>query len=177
MKIQLFLERSESAISEISKKYGSFFFKISNNIIHNRQDSEECVSDGYLAAWNSIPPLIPDPLVTYICRLVRNASIKKYHSNKAQKRNSYYDVALDELEYFLVSYDTPDKQVELNETIEEINKFLGILEEQNRRIFVLRYWHGEPVWEIAKTEKSSENQVSARLFRMRKKLQKELQKN
>lgn len=60
-------------------------------------------SDAYLGAWNTIPPNNPDPLLAYVCRIVRNLSIAKYHKNTALKRNSIYDAALEELEEFLAS--------------------------------------------------------------------------
>jgi RNA polymerase sigma-70 factor (ECF subfamily) len=75
--IDLFYERSEQAIMELSKKYGSKCRKVARNILNNDRDAEECVNDSFLAAWNTIPPQKPNPLLTYICRIVRNLSIKK----------------------------------------------------------------------------------------------------
>lgn len=75
--IDLFYERSEQAIVELSKKYGSVCRKVARNILNNELDAEECVNDSFLAAWNTIPPQKPDPMLTYICRIVRNLSMKK----------------------------------------------------------------------------------------------------
>ena len=116
--IELFYERSEQAIVELSKKYGDTCHKIAVNILKNDSDAEECVNDTYLGAWNTIPPQNPNPLLTYICRIVRNISIKRYHQNTAQKRNSYYDVALDELENCLPSATTVQDEVNANELAE-----------------------------------------------------------
>ena len=52
--IELFFERSEQAIIELSNKYGAMCRKIADNILNNRLDSEECVNDAYLGVWNSI---------------------------------------------------------------------------------------------------------------------------
>ncbi|NLE14203.1 MAG: hypothetical protein GX628_11070 [Clostridiales bacterium] len=95
--IELFFERSEQAIIELSKKYGSICDRVAYNILNNRSDAEECVNDAYLAVWNAIPPQRPDPLLSYVCRIVRNLALKKYHANTALKRNSMYDVCLDEI--------------------------------------------------------------------------------
>ena len=54
--IDLFFERSEQAIAELSRKYGNLCNRIARNILNNRQDSEECVNDAYLAVWNTVPP-------------------------------------------------------------------------------------------------------------------------
>ena len=46
--IELFFERSEQAIIELSNKYGAICSKVADNILNNRLDSEECVNDAYL---------------------------------------------------------------------------------------------------------------------------------
>ena len=48
--IDLFFERSENAIKELDLKYGKLFYNLSNNIVNNKQDAEECVNDAYLGA-------------------------------------------------------------------------------------------------------------------------------
>lgn len=53
--IEMFFERSEDAIRELDTKYGKACFKLSYNIVNNRQDAEECVNDSYLGVWNAIP--------------------------------------------------------------------------------------------------------------------------
>ena len=106
--IALFFERSEQAITELSNKYGKLCMYVANNILGNQQDAEECVNDAYLGAWNTIPPQKPNPLQAYICRIARNIAITKYHTNTAVKRNSHYDIALEELEYCLFSEKTPE---------------------------------------------------------------------
>ena len=57
--VALFFARSEQAIAELSNKYGNLCMRIANNILGNHQDSEECVNDAYLGAWNTIPPQKP----------------------------------------------------------------------------------------------------------------------
>lgn len=173
--IALFQQRSEDAVEELSKKYGKLLYKISNNVLNNHQDVEECVNDAYFAIWEQIPPKTPDPFCAYLCGLVRNVALKKYLSDRAEKRSSNFSIALDDLEKALISYDTPEKSVELQESIASINQFLGKLKAENRHIFLLRYWQGESVGSIAKALNLSENVVSARLSRMKKKLKKDFE--
>lgn len=66
--IDLFYERSEQAIAELSKKYGAVCNRVAGNILRNSLDVEECVNDAYLGAWNTIPPRRPEPLLAYLCR-------------------------------------------------------------------------------------------------------------
>ena len=112
---------------ELSQKYSKLSLHLSGNILGSSLDSEECVNDALLAVWNNIPPENPENLKTYFLKIVRNLSIKKYHSNKALKRNSCYDIALDELENILASDNQPDSEYSLKELAHAINTFLGTL--------------------------------------------------
>lgn len=172
--IELFNERSEQAITELSKKYGSICIKVANNILNNQADAEECINDTYLGVWNTIPPQKPNPLLSYVCRIVRNLAVKKYHSNTAKKRNSFYDVALDELENCFSSAETTEDEFSAKELTEIINDFLETLDKDNRVMFVRRYWFSDSVGDIAKLFNTSSHNVSVRLSRVREKLKKHL---
>ncbi|MDE5802699.1 MAG: hypothetical protein K2I22_07265 [Lachnospiraceae bacterium] len=63
-------------IKELDLKYGKLCHKISSNILHNQQDAEECVNDAYLGIWNRIPPERPNPLLAFLCKIVRNLSVQ-----------------------------------------------------------------------------------------------------
>ena len=172
--IELFFERQEQAIIELSNKYGSVCSKVAFNILNNKQDTEECVSDAYLGAWNTIPPQNPNPLLSYVCRIVRNLSIKKYHANTAAKRNSIYDVALDELENCFPSSVSVEDDFNVIETARIIDEFLATLNQKNRIMFVRRYWHSDSIDDLAKLFQTSNHNISVRLSRTREKLKKYL---
>ena len=84
--IELFFARSEQAIRELDDKYGKVCYSLSYNILNSRQDAEECVNDAYLGTWNAIPPARPNPLLAFLCRIVRNLSLMRYHADRAAKR-------------------------------------------------------------------------------------------
>lgn len=170
----MFFERSEQAILELSNKYGFICAKVAFNILNNNQDTEECVNDAYLGAWNTIPPQNPNPLLSYICRIVRNLAIKKYHTNTAAKRNSIYDVALDELENCFPSSFSVEGDYNANEAARVIDDFLETLAQENRIMFVRRYYYSDSVDDLAKLFRTSNNNISVRLFRMREGLKKHL---
>ena len=139
--IDLFYMRSERAIMELAAKYGNACNKVAKNILNNILDAEECVNDAYLGAWNTIPPQNPNPLLTYICRIVRNLSIKKYHANTSVKRNSFYDAALDELEECVSSSESVEAEISAKELTRQIDYFLDTLDAESRILFVRRYWY------------------------------------
>lgn len=174
--IELFFARSQQAIVELSNKYGALCTKIAINILKSKQDAEECVNDAYLGAWNTIPPQTPNPLRSYICRIVRNLSIKKYHSNTALKRNSFYDVALEELEHCISSASTIEESCDAKELSQLLNRFLESLDQDSRVMFVRRYWYSDSISEIAVMFHITNHNATVRLSRIRNKLKLFLQK-
>ena len=174
--IDLFFERSEQAITELIIKYGGAAKKVASNILNNAQDIEECMSDTYLHVWNRIPPERPEHLGAYVCRIARNVSLNRYHSNAAQKRNTHYDVALDELKSTIPSLSTVETEYDAKELTAYLNQFLGKLNREDRYLFLRRYWFGDRISEIAQNLNITPHAASVRLFRLRQKLLKLLQK-
>ena len=170
--IALFFARSEQAIAELSQKYGKLCMHIADNIFGNKQDAEECVNDAYLGAWNTIPPQKPNPLQAYICRIVRNTAITRYHANTAIKRNSHYDVALEELQYCLFAPETTEAHLQAKELSHLLDRFLASLDTRSRVMFVRRYWYSDSVSDIATAFNMRPNSVSVQLSRIRNKLRK-----
>ena len=168
--VTLYFKRDEAAISETEKKYGAYCFKIAHNILGYKEDVEECLNDMYHHAWNAIPPTRPDSLAAFVCQIVRNVSVKCYHKKRALKRNSTYDVAMEEIEACLASASMVEDEAETRELARIIEGFLDTLSQENRVIFLQRYWFSEPYSAIAKKVGISEKSVSVRLARIRKKL-------
>ena len=168
--IKLFNDISEEAIEATSKKYGKLCTSISRNILNNSEDAEECVNDTYLALWNSIPPAKPDPLSAYICKITRNLSLKKYRFNTQEKRNSYYDASIEELEEILVGKEDITKDFENKELTDAISRFLDRIKKVDRVMFVKRYWFCMDIDQIAEEMGLSRNYINVHLHRTREKL-------
>lgn len=120
--IELFFARSEDAISELDMKYGKLCHKLADNILASAQDAEECVNDAYLSTWNAIPPQRPESLPAFVGTLVRRCSITRYRANTAMKRNSHYDMCMEELEMLFM------RRYWYADSFAEIGKLLGITE-------------------------------------------------
>ena len=174
--IALFFERSEQAITELVCKYGAAIKNVASNILKDVQDAEEAVSDTYLTVWNRIPPEKPTYLGAYSCRIARNLSLKRFYANTAQKRNSYYDVALDELEETIPALSTVESAYDAKELTRYLNEYLKKLSREDRDLFMRRYWYGDKVSDIAEKLNITSHKASVRLFRLRQKLQDYLKK-
>lgn len=174
--IDLFFERSEQAIPESIKNHGPAVRHVAYNILGNTQDVEECLNDTWLAAWNSIPPARPFKLGSFLCRIARNLATKKYHSNLALKRNSHYDLALDELSECISSGSSLEDEYSAKELARFIDSFLDTLSYEDRFIFMRRYWYADSLESIAQMCAMSYGSVSVRLHRIRNRLKKLLMK-
>jgi len=175
--IDLYLKRSENAINETAKRYGSYCQAIAMNILHNQEDSEEVVNDTFLKLWNSIPPEQPDPFSTYIGRITRNLSIKKYQARTAQKRGGNETVLLlSELDLCLPSNFNIENAVDINTLSREISSFLSTIKREDKVFFVGRYWYNYSISEIASKLNVGESKIKMSLHRTRKKLKTYLEK-
>ena len=165
--VELFFERSEQAISELDNKYGKVLHNLSSNILNDRWDAEECVNDAYLGTWNAIPPHKPNPLLTFVCRIVRNVSIMRHRTNTAMKRNSSYDIAMSEIEHCIAAPETVETSLDAKALAQILERFLDTLSEENRVIFMRRYWFSDNYADIATLMGLSEKNISVRLTRIR----------
>ena len=168
--IEMFFDRSEQGIRELDMKYGKICHNLSFNIVNNRQDAEECVNDAYLGAWNAIPPAHPNPLLSYIVKIVRNVSLKNYWTKKAAKRNGHYTIALEEIEGCIADQKTVEDAIEVREFSRVLEKFLDTLTLENRVIFMRRYWFADSYKDIAEFVGLTEKNISVRLTRIREKM-------
>lgn len=163
--IGLYFERNEQAIRETSDKYGGLCMQISENILKNHSDAEECVNDTYLHTWNSIPPTRPRSLGAFVCRIARNLSITRLREKHRTRRNPEFVVALHELEDCI-----PVPEESLSELSSLLEAFLASEGDLDVKLFMGRYWHGYPVNRMAEFYGMTENAVSSRLHRTRERL-------
>jgi RNA polymerase sigma-70 factor (ECF subfamily) len=168
--IELYWSRNEEAIQETNTKYGRFLHSIALNILSNQQDSEECVSDTYCKAWNVIPPQKPNSLAAYLGRIVRNLSINRWHEKRAQKRYNGAELLISELSDCVPSSNSVEKGIEVRELSEVISDWLCTLSQDNRVLFLRRYWFGDPLNKLADECGTTINKLAGRLYRLRQSL-------
>lgn len=169
--IQLYFDRDENAIKVTSEKYGNYCSSIAINILGNKEDAEECVSDTYLKTWNSIPPNRPSVLRSFLGKITRNVAFDLYKRMNAEKRGKgNLALVLEELGDCVSGGCEPEQEYSRKECVDAINSFLGTLNNEKCAFFVRRYWYAETIADIAKRYGKSENYVSVSLNRIRKKL-------
>ncbi len=169
--VKMYWDRNENAIAETSSKYGGYCHTIAMNILNDPEDTEECVNDTYLNAWNSMPPHRPSMLSAFLGRITRNLSFNRYRSKRTAKRgNGEIAVILDELAEIVSGEDSVEDNFAREELLRAINVFIGTLPDKRQGMFIRRYWYSDSVKNIAEMYYCSENSISVTLTRIRKQL-------
>lgn len=175
--LDLYWAREERAISETEKAYGSYCYSIAWHILYSKEDSDECVNDTWLRAWNAIPPKRPDRLAVFLGTITRNLSLDRWKGKHTMKRgNGEMFLALDELAECVPDGHNTEAAVEATELERMLNQFLHTLPERDCNVFLRRYWYVEEYGEIAKRYGMKLNTVKTSLFRTRAKLRDFLEK-
>ena len=142
--LELYWARDEQAIAETQKSYGKYCYSIAYHILHDREDTEECLNDTWMRAWNAIPPKKPNRLELFLGTITRNLSFDRWKAKNAQKRgNGIMDTTLDELAECIPAAHNTEEAVEAAELERSINAFLHTLSEQECNVFLRRYWFVE----------------------------------
>lgn len=177
MIIELYFAREPRAIQETSDKYGTYCYTISNRIVCDNEDAEECVNDTWLKTWEAIPPQRPIIFRQFLAKITRNLSLDKYRANQAKKRgNGEMDAVLDELEECIAGANSPEEEVIASELMKSMNDFVHTLPDREGDIFIRRYFYVESTGDIAKRFAMKESNVLTILSRTRKKLKNHLEK-
>lgn len=158
--VTLYWQRSEQAIAESDTKYGPYCGHIAYGLLQNSEDTQECVSDTWLAAWNAMPPHRPAVLRLFLGKLTRRLSLQRLRRQGRLKRGGG-EAAL---------------ALEGRELTRLLNRFLSGLPAAQRQVFLARYWYGAAVKDIARQFGYSESKVKSMLYRTREKLRLTLEK-
>ena len=173
--LTLYRQRNSSAVAETETKYGRLCLSVANNILSSREDSEECVNDTWLHAWNAIPPEWPLHFGAWLSRVTRNLAVSRLREARAQKRGGgELPLVMDELAECIPGGSDPQRAVERKELSEAINRFLAALDPMTRDLFVARYYYSAPINELSKRSGWSAGKVKTVLRRTRLKLRNNL---
>ncbi len=172
--VDLYWARDERAIAESANKYGRMLMSLSYSLLSSHEDAEECVNDTYLDAWGAMPTARPDYLGAFLSKITRRISIDRFREKHREKRGGM-DNLLSELNECIPGGQSPAEEYENRQITETINAFLAMQPQEKRVMFVLRYFYGKPIEEIALRVNAGESRVKTALFRMRAELKQRLE--
>ena len=167
--IELFFQRNEQAVKETDIAYGRRLYVLSNNILNNREDAEESVSDTYMETWKSIPPQCPKYFYAFLASICRNVSFNRLDWRLAAKRNAEVVALTQEME-LCIPDTVQEREMDRRELRRILEIFLDSLPKESRLIFLRRYLYVDTVAEIAARYGISQSKVKTQLHRTRTKL-------
>ncbi len=175
--LDMYVRRSEEAISRTAEKYERYCHCIAYNILSSKEESDECVNDTYFRAWNSIPPNIPKSFSAFLGKITRNLALNRYEKRKAAKRGTgQIELALSELKECVDMHSDVEDESNRRLLTETVNMFLAEQTKEKCEIFVQRYWYLMSIRQISQQSGIKENQIRSILFRMRADLKEYLKK-
>lgn len=175
--VELYLCRDEAAIGHTAQRYGARLRRLSYGIVEDIQTAEECENDTYLEAWERIPPHEPRSyLFAFLARIVRNLSIDRCRRRERLKRSAHIVTLSAELEACIPAPDDIQCRMEAAELGRVISVFLRSMPQQQRNVFLRRYWYADPIDAICRRYLMSQSKVKSMLFRTRNALRAYLEK-
>ena len=172
--IELYWERNEIAIQQTDLKYRAYLLKVANNILRDLQDSEECLNDTYLSAWNTIPPQRPYLLKSFLSAIIRNHALMLCRKQARQKRAVQSQaISLSDIEDIIAQCDDTDDVRLLAQVIDE---YLSTLNKDQRYVFISRYYFGKQINQIAQEMRVSQSKVNKQIAFIKRTLKEKLQK-
>ena len=173
--MDLYWERSENAITETDIKYRTRCINVARNILNDISDSEECLNDTYLTAWNRMPTERPEFLNAFLFRIIKYHALNRLKYITSEKRKQSNSVSFDELEECVDGKTGTEEKFDESELVKALNEFVGSLDEGKRFIFVRRYWYFDSQAQIAEKCSVKEENIKSILARLRKNLKKFLE--
>ena len=160
-------------LEKIIKEYRSYIYKIIVNMTFqklSKEDIEEIISDTFFIVWKNYQKLDDEkPISSYLAGITKNLVKEKQRGKKVSQ-------ALEELKYEVQDIRPLDMIYEEREKIAMLENILKTMKKDEIEIFKFYYYEGKSNREISKMFNISEFGVKSKLYRIRKKLKKELEK-
>ena len=167
--IQLLFRRDEDVLKVIEQQYGALCLRSALRITSDEEMARECVNDALLHIWNHIPPYRPDSFQAYLLKTVRQIVIDRLRKETAKKRGGKEEIlAIDDVREEILSIDNLWDRLEQEELNRAVAEFVKTLSDQDRKMFLLRYWQMEKPEMIAETLGLTVGTVNVKLHRIRK---------
>lgn len=163
-----YINKDKLNLEKIVKEFTPYVKTIVNNTVSDKlsyEDKEEIITDTFFILWKN-QDKIQSSLKAYIAGIVKNL-IKE----KLNKKKILYN--LEEYENIIEMSSTNLFLSERTE-IEKIEKSLNKLKKIDFEIITMFYYSSSSIKEISQKLDISEMNVKTRLFRIRKKIKKEL---
>ena len=161
----------ERAFAELMREYFPFVYTIVIGIVNNPHDAEEVVQDTFLNAYRGLTQLEDTAkFKSWLAEIARNCARQWLRKQRGDT------VPIDEVsEEILQTEDSPDERLVRLEQRELIRRTMETLPQKDRDIARAFYLEGASYNELTSAHGLSYNAIAFRLFRIKRKLSKQLQ--
>jgi RNA polymerase sigma-70 factor (ECF subfamily) len=173
--IQEVLQGNTAAYAHLVEQYQSYVFTITHRILSSREEAEEAAQDTFVKAFRRLKDYRHEAkFTTWLYPIARNTAIDY------KRKKTRITASIDEDERFFHVIDTDSKgqfaQLQAKQRAVYIEKLINQLPEEDAMLITLFYLKEQSIEEIAKISQLSTSNIKVKLFRLRKKLKKKLQK-
>lgn len=169
-----------AAVRLVTGRNNQRLYRTAWSILKDRSEAEEAVQDGYMKAFYAIKTFSgSSSLSTWLTRIVVNEALDR--RRRAQKRSRMLNqesvLVLEEYREKLMAGShshSPEKILMRRQIAKLLETAIARLPDTFRPVFVLREIEGLSVEDTAEALQIPEETVKTRLFRARRRLQKEL---
>ena len=160
----------ETAMQILLTQYGPMIRYILRGILADEQEREDCFSEVSVLIWQKIGTFDAEKgsLRVWITVLARNAALNRY---RRWKREETYR---SEASYEIRDDQTPEKSLLEKERAEYLRKVIKKLSTEDKALFYRKYYYLQSTAQIAAEYGTTQRAIEGRLYRIRKRLQKEL---
>ena len=151
-------------------QYGPLLRYVIGGILRDPQDAEDCFSEVSLALWQKLDSFSPEKgaLAAFLTAVSRNTALN--HLKARQRREAH----LTEAETEPVHRQTPEDELLRRERAERLRAAIAGLDQGDRKLFYRKYYYLQSTVQMAAELGLTERAVEGRLYRLRKRLQREL---
>ena len=174
-KLNEYVENDELNIENIINDYNGFLYKAIKNNSYNlpEEDIEEIITDTFFVLWDNYKKMnLDDKISNYLVGVSKNILFNKLRKNKKQVNN----VNIEDYQNVFKTKDDVENLFEKQNKIKFIENIIDNTDKESKEIFIYFYYEQKKIKEISKILNISESKVKTRLYRIRKKIKKELEK-
>ena len=174
--------RDERMLAFVVQKYSKILWKIAASILINAasvQDVEECVADVFIYLWQYPEKYDPDKakLSSWLSVIARSKAVDSYRRITRKREISMEEIVVENLGYAENSAaDEEMYSMEEANSKDKLRSCIDELDEKEKELIMRRYYYEQKPAEIAVALDMPKKQVENRLYYVRQKLRKMMEK-
>ena len=171
--------RDERMLAFVVQKYSKLLWKIAASILNNAasaQDVEECVADVFIYLWQYPEKYDPDKakLSSWLSVIARSKAVDSYRRITRKREISMEEIMVHSLGY--AENNVAEEEMEERHSRDKLRSCIDELDEREKDLVMRRYYYEQKPAEIAVALDMPKKQVENRLYYVRQKLRRMMEK-